>query len=788
MLLNYIKIAFRNLQRQKIYSFISMSSLALGLGFFIMFALMSNFFSSFDNFHDKANRIFGVVQVLSGGADGEQHSAITPTPLAETLVSEFPEIEKATRYFPPGRMVVTYQDKIFYETGIRFVDSSFLSVFSFPLKKGDSETVLSKPYSVLLTEETASKYFDNEDPLGKILTLDNSIEVTVTGVTDNVPKNSTLNYDFLISMETAKNLSHWTEDWKVNNQALFLLLSEGSDPSSLESKLPLVIDKYYPVSKDSPTKIYLFPLLDIFLKSFEIDSYWGSGQISFLFWIIPILLLFVACINFMNLSTARYVMRAKEVGLRKVIGAQRFQLIKQFIGEAVILTFLSLPIAIVLFEFIHPLFSVITGDSIDFNIWNKPHILGFILIVTFLTGLIAGSYPAFYLSVFKPIKVLKGNIQVGKKGGRLRKTLVVVQFTFSIILIVMTVVSIKQLDFNFKVDLGFNRAQIVAVEIAGKARKNLENLKQELKKDKDIVAVSASVGLPVSWETNRRVFPEGSSDDESINMNTYGIDHEFIELLDLKITEGRSFSPLFNDTGNYIINETAVRHLNWESPLGKQLTVGDNKGTVIGVASDFHFQSLYLTGMMPSVLYLDSENVNYMYIKYTSPDKFSGVLLSIEELWKVFAPDLPFEYVLLNDHFEDVYRSGDKTAQMSALIGGIAIFLSCLGLFGLSSFAVERRKKEIGIRKILGASVAKIIRMLVKEFIFLIVVANFIALPISYFLMQSMIQFLYAYPMKMGAMIFLLTAAITLFIAFITVISLTLKAAFSNPIDSLRYE
>ena len=788
MLRNYIKIALRNLKRQKIYSAISMSSLALGLGFFILFALMSDFFKNYDTFHKKADRIFGVVQVLPGGIEGEQHSAITPTPLSPALLSEFPEIEEATRYFPPGRMVIKSQDKIFYETGIRFVDSSFLSVFSFHLLSGDSETVLSQPNSLLLTEESAIKYFGENNPIGKILTLDNSIDVTVTGVIENVPKNSTLSYDFLVSMETAKKLPSWTESWEINNQALFLLLSEGADSNGLDSKLSTVIDKYYPKSKNTPSQLYLFPLLDIFLNSFEIESYWGSGQISFLFWIIPILLLLVACINFMNLSTARYVMRAREVGLRKVIGAQRFQLIKQFLGEAIIMTFLSLPISIMLFELIHPLFSVITGDSIDFNLWNKPHILGFIAGVTFLTGLIAGSYPAFYLSVFKPIKVLKGNIQVGKKGGRLRKTLVVVQFTFSIILIVMTIVSIKQLKFNFKVDLGFDRSQIAAVEIAGEARRNLETLKKELIKDKDIVSVSASAALPVYWETKLRVLPEGASEDESLNMNAYGIDYDFIELVGLTLIQGRSFSLRFEEKGNFIVNETTVRQLNWENPLGNQLTVGDQRGSVIGVVKDFHFKSLYLEEMAPSVLYIDSENINYMYVKYSSSDKFPGVLARIKEQWNIFAPDLPFEYVLLNDYFEDVYRSGDKTAQMSALIGGVAIFLSCLGLFGLSSYAVERRKKEIGIRKILGASVPRIIRMLVKEFIILIVVANIIAIPISYFLMQSMIKFIYAYPMNMGATIFIFTAIITMLIAFITVISLTLKAASANPVNSLRYE
>lgn len=788
MLRNYIKIALRNLKRQRIYSVISMSSLALGLGIFILFALISEFSSNFDTFHKKARRIFGVVQVLPAGIEGEQHSAITPAPLLPALLDELPEIEEATRFHPPGRIVVKYKDKVFYETGIRFVDSNFLSVFSFKIIAGNAETVLSKPYSLVLTEDVAVKYFGDENPVGKTLTLDNRIDVTVTGVTENVPKNSTIIYDFLVSMETAKALYNWMENWKVNNQALYLVLSEGVEPEQLEEKFSTIINKYYPESKDTPKRLYLFPLLDIFLKSREIDSYWANGQISFLFWIIPALLLVVACINFMNLSTARYVTRAKEVGLRKVIGAQRPQLVKQFIGEAVIITFLSLPIAFLLYELLRPIVFGIIGDFIDISLWDNPQIFGLVVGVTFLTGVFAGSYPAFYLSVFKPIKVLKGDLQLGKKGGRLRKTMVVVQFTFSIILIVTTIVSVKQLKFSFNADLGYDRTRIVAVEIADEARRNLETMRKELLRHKDIVSVSASAALPISWNPKRRILPEGLSEDETWNMNVYGIDYDFIELVGIKIAQGRSFSRTYNDTQNYIINKTAVQQLNWKDPLGKHLTIEDQKGTVIGVAKDFHFKSLYLGGISPAILRLEPENLNHMLVKYSSSDRVSGVLEHIKEQWEILAPNLPFEYVILNDYFEEIYKTGDKTAEMSALIGGIAIFLSCLGLFGLSSYAVERRKKEIGIRKVLGASVPGIIRMLAKEFMLLIVIANIIAIPIAYFLMYSMVQFLYAYPTNIGATPFIFTAVITLVIGFITVISLTLKAAVANPVNSLRYE
>jgi putative ABC transport system permease protein len=788
MFKNYIKIALRNIKRQKIYSLITMSGLILGLSVFIMFALLSDFTSNFDSCHENADRIYAVVQVHSSTQEGEQHSAIIPAPLVPALKSEFPEIEKAAGYYPPGRMIVKHQDRIFYESGGRFVDPDFLSIFTFDMIAGEKESALLRANSVVMTKDSALKYFGDEDPVGKTLTLDNKIDVVVTGITENPPNNSSIIYDFLVSMGTARTLYDWMDDWSVNNQAAFLLLSEGAESANLEEKFSLFIDKYYPDTPKSPGRFYLHSLWNFFLGSEGIDSYWGGGQVSYVtIWIVAVLLLIIACINFMNISTARYITRSQEVGMRKVVGASRGQLVKQFLGESTLMALISMPVAILLYELLRPVFAANLGRIFDISILDRPHILIMIFLVTILTGVFAGSYPAFYLSASQPVQVFQKRLLTGKKGSRFRKFLVVVQFTFSIILILMTVISIKQSHHNLNVDLGFDRTNIVAITISDEARDKLEIFKNELVRNKDIISVSASAALPIEWNAESRVLPEGAIEQEAIFMNVYGIDIGLIEMLDLHIVQGRSFSQKYTDSGSFIINETAVRQLQWEDPIGKRITLRGQKGTVIGVAQDFHFKSILLEKMSPAVLYLGQDELNYMFIKYSTPESLPAVVEYIREKWNIVAPDLPFEYITLENAFYEVFQ-GDKTSEMTGILGTLAIFLSCLGLFGLSSYSVERRVKEIGIRKVLGASVSRIVGMLTKDFVKLVAIANLIAIPIAYFMMNAIIHFVYAYPISIGVGIFILTAISTLVVAFLTVSALTIRSALANPVDSLKYE
>jgi hypothetical protein len=378
-------------------------------------------------------------------------------------------------------------------------------------------------------------------------------------------------------------------------------------------------------------------------------------------------------------------------------------------------------------------------------------------------------------------------MMTGKKGGRFRKVLVVVQFTFSIVLILMTVISIKQSRHNLKVDLGFNRSNIVAITLGEDSRDKLEILKTELARNNDIVSVSASAALPVEWNTENRVLPEGILEDEAILMNVYAVDTGFIEMLDIPVIHGRSFSREHKDSNSLIITESAMQQLQWQNPIGKRITLEGIRGTVIGVVRDIHFKSIYLEKISPAILYTGSKELNYILVKYSAPESLPGVMDFIGEKWRMLAPDQPLETITLENAFFDVFQ-GDKTSEMTGILGALAIFLSCLGLFGLSSYSVERRIKEIGIRKVLGASVSRIVGMLTKSFIKLVAIANLIAIPIAYFMMNAIIRFVYSYPVSLGAEIFVVTALLTLLIAFLTVSTLTIKSAMANPADSLKYE
>jgi len=475
MLSNYIKIAWRHLKNHKVYSAITISGLVLGLGVFIVFALLLFSQLSFDSFHKNADRIYCVVQVVSRGVERDHHSAITPSPLKDALLAEFPEIEKAARFSPAGRLVVRHRDKYFYENRIRFVDADFLSIFTFNLIKGQTETVLSKPYSIVLTETSALKYFGNEDPIGKSLTINNDFDVVVTGIIEDIPENSSISFDFLVSMETAGEMNIRMDDWRDNNQATFLLLSDGVSPTRLDAKLSALIQRYFPDSHESPQRLYLHPLQDFRLNSAEIDCYWSNAQISFIaLWIVAVLILIIACINFMNLSTASYAIRANEVGMRKVIGAKRFQLIKQFLGESILMALISLPLALLFSELARPGMIAILGSIFISSIWELPYVLILALGVAILTGFFAGSYPAFYISAFQAVQVFRGRLIKGKKGSRFRKILVITQFTFSIILILMTVITVKQNNHNLNVDLGFDRSGIIAANLNHEARTKLD--------------------------------------------------------------------------------------------------------------------------------------------------------------------------------------------------------------------------------------------------------------------------------------------------------------------------
>jgi putative ABC transport system permease protein len=771
---------------------INITGLALGLAIFSMATLLAEFHFSFDKFHKDFERIYRAVQTFAKAEKDIDHSARTPAPLKQLLAGEFPEIEDATRWIYIDSLSVKYKDKKFFEKGATAmaVDSNFLSFFSFALISGEPETVLSEPNSVVLTESAARKYFGNESPVGKTLTvmLYSELPFKVTGVTKDVPLNSSLQYHLLFSSKTF----NFDDNWHVWG-ATFVKLAEQAHPNRLKQKFPAFIETHLSGLTVVPKELYLLPLADLHLRSFHIQGVWQKDvQDAYLLVLTAgIALLLVVCFNFMNLATAQYVTRYGEVGVRKVMGSSQLQLMLQFLGESILMALIAFPLAIVLNDLMRPLFDAFVGNDIIGEIGprllNSPMMMLKLLAVTILVGIAAGSYPAFFLSRLKPVKILRGDLQTGKKGTRIRQVLVVIQFIVSIFCIIFAISIIKLNDYLYHLDLGYSRDNVLVARVGyGKLSPELEPLKNELRKHPKIVSLSAALWTPVGWGTAFRVIPEGGSERDAWTWNVYGVDYDYIELLDMKMAKGRSFSRNHDESGSLIINETAARQLGWQDPIGRHLTVRNFKGVVVGMVKDFHFSDLF-SGIRPSVMYIRKDFLQILYIKLSHhPD--SEVIEYIKDNWNLFIPDLPFEYSTLDEHFKDSYVPLKQFGMLIGTIGLVAIFFSCIGLLGLSTYAARRRIKEIGIRKAHGASFRNIVQLLLTEFLRLIIMANAIALPITYYVTKIILHKIQAYPMNIGISVFILIGILSLLIAFTAVIYQTYKAAAANPVNALRYE
>ncbi len=792
MLKNYIKTAVRNIFKQKAFSIINIAGLAMGLAIFTLFAVVAGFDTEADKFHDNADRIYSVVQVSSSSNEGEEHTAFIPSPMMQSLLDEFPEIEKGARAFPAGRMIVKYKENIFYENKMLFAGPDFLSIFSFKLVSGHPEKVLAGPNSVVLSQKMARKYFAENSPIGEILMLDNKFPVTVTGVMMNIDEDySSLQYDFLLSMETAKNFVDWLDDWKVNQLSAFLLLDEAANPQQLEDKFPVFVKKYIKTEHNAVQRLYLLSLSDFRMDSKHIHSFWVSTDsfLSLILMFTGTLVLLIACINFMNLSTSRYMGRMKEVGLRKVVGAHRGQLIKQFLSESVIMALFAFPLALLFYDLLMTsILDFIVHYDGNFNIWGHPFIFTYLPVLTIITGIFSGAYPAFVLSSFNPAKILKGNLRSGKQGSRLRRILVVSQFSLAIFLIVITMAWKKQYDHLFEVDFGYNKKNAAVLQLTDEARKNLDLLKDGIRRQAGVISVAASAALPGRWERQLPVVPEGMTKDDAWTMRVYDIDYDFLETLEVDVLQGREHSKNYDDENNFVVNETLIKSLQWDNPIGRQLTIEGKTGNVIGVTKDFNFRGAN-NFILPTVLRLQPDNLEYIIAKYSPFSRFSDIAAVLREQWSSIVPNAPFECLTLEDHFYSVHRGDSIFIKIFGIVDFIAIVISCLGLFGMVSFTVERRTKEIGIRKTLGASVSKITGLLIKDFFVLVVIANIIALPLGYFTMDSLLQYRLAYgKIDIGMNILLITSAITICAAIIAVISQTVKAARANPIIALKYE
>ena len=807
MLKNYITIAIRNFMRFKAYSFINILGLAIGMTCCILILAFIQDELSFDRFHTHADHIYRVIREERVGQTKQIHSG-TSGALHAVLTKDFPELENAARLFRWGAQI-KYGDKVFREN-INAIDPAFLNIFDFPLIKGNKETAFSDPKTVIVSKRFAQKYFGQEDPIGKVITVEHqyfSGEYTVTAVIENAPPNSTLQFEILAATMTGEEARRFWEDWTpfswrpVEN---YVLLKKSADKKELEQKLQGVILQYMGQEVATTNTYYLQPLTRTYLYSnadYGANWPWYSdiSQV-YLTSVIACFILAIACINFMNLATARASGRAREVGLRKVIGAHRKQLIGQFMGEAILMTCLALILSLGLVELFMPHFATfINKPYMSLNLLNDlPIFLGLIVVV----GLLSGSYPAFFLSAFQPIETLKGTTKSG--GTWLRKGLVVSQFALSILLIIGTAVIYQQLHFLRNARLGYNQEQVVRMSIFVRDRSLKKSdepyladrynvVKQTLLQNPNISKATAfRPTLGWGWDLNRKIIAQ-DHESEDIRLPILEVDEDFIPFFEMELVSGRNFSLNIasDSTRAYILNEAAVQLFGWEDPIGKSFewigSGGPNrKGKVIGVVKDFNFDSLHKK-VKPAVLAMRPRLLHHVAVKIPA-DKIEETMAFLEKTWFQFMPkNVPFEYTFLEEQFENIYYAEKRLGTMTTTFSGLAIFLSCLGLLGLVSYSAEQRRKEIGVRKVLGASVQGIVLLLSKDFIKLAIIANLIAWPVAYWATNQWLQN-FAYQTNMGISPFLLGALLAALIAMASVSYQAIKAAHTNPVDALRNE
>jgi putative ABC transport system permease protein len=801
MFRHYTITAWRYVKRQKIYSIINIVGLALGITFFILIMLYIQYELSFDRYNHNARLIYRVAKELPPGHThgGKTMMVNTTPPLAPTLMAEFPEVESAARFCRRRNILLTHEKNHFLEEEIFFTDPQVFDIFSISLVAGNPQTALADPYSIILSQKTATKYFGSENPFGKILRCGDSLELKVTGILKNMPQNSHFIMDIIVPFETLGTISNLDlNSWQNNFCATYLLMAEGSHPDVLESKIPELYRKYANPENWPGGRRYARPFLQsltmIHLHSDLDGELAPNNDIKniYLFSTIALLILIIACINYMNLTTACSAQRGKEVAVRKVVGAQRHQLIKQFYGESMIFTLIALAASLVLICFLLPAFNAFVERDLSLSLLNNPVlILGVILVVAFV-GLLSGSYPALLISSFLPVFGLKRQILRGKRGRVLRNTLVIFQFAVSIGLIICALVVQQQLGFIKNQEVGYDKDQIVVIRLHDQnVKKRLDALKSELKANPDVMAVTATDTLPNNIQSEIGPKWPGMPEDYGFfDIYISYVDEEYLDVYGMDLVQGRNFSQGFpSDTQSaFIFNEALVKALEWEQPLGREFQNWDGEtGRIVGVVKDFNFHSLH-RHIDPMCLYYrkDQRWIYYLSAKIRG-DHIPETLGFMEKTWKTFSPAYPFDYSFFDDIFDRAYRSEHRLGNMFRVFSMLAVVIACLGLFGLAAFTAEQRTKEIGVRKVLGATQKSIFMLLSKEFTKWVLIANFFAWPIAYLAMNKWLQS-FAYRAPLAPWIFALATALTMAVALGTVTMQTAKVASTNPVEVLRYE
>jgi len=797
---NYLKIALRNMKRHKSYSLINIAGLAIGMACCILILLYIQFELSFDKYHEKADRIYLLKRFGNFGGT-ENTSSANNALVAGLMKKDFPEIANAVRIGFMPNPAVKYEENKFYEDKVIYADDSFLNIFTYPMIQGDPKTALEVPYSVVITEEIADKYFGSENPLGKSLRFNNKDDFTVTGVIKNIPRNSHLLFNMVCSFQTLyqqyeKGHPH-LNNFTSNVFRTYIMLKEGVNPDVLTQKFPNFIEEYGGKKLKAlgiSIEYFLMPLTDIHLHTPLSGGRSGIGQILYVyvFTLIAIFILLIACINFMNLATARSAKRAQEVGMRKVLGAVKEKLVIQFLCESVFYSFCSLILSLLLVQLALPLMNSIAGYELTLSFsklkWLLPGLIGIAIVV----GFIAGSYPAFFLSRFQPVKVLKGSIISGTSNSLFRNILVVLQFSISVTLIIGSLIIIRQLNYMKNKNPGFNKEQVVIIPFRDEQLRNsIETIKTELSGYSGIMYVSASSDIPGQYPQYNSKLPEGFPRDQYQLMYDLNVYYDFIPAMGMELVAGRNFSREFGTDQRtaVIINETAAKEFGWENPVGKK--IGDYTGikTVIGVVRDYH-QLPLSEEIKPLFIRITPEDIynpyNLLSIRI-SPGDISRTIDYIRDTWNTIYPNHPFDYFFLDESFNEQFRETERLRGIFSYFAGLAIFIACLGLFGLASFTAEQRTKEIGIRKVMGATTPGIVIMLAKELIKLVLISNAIAWPVAYLIMKN---WLYTFPYRehISFITFVVSGLIVLIIGIVTISYQSIRAGLANPINSLKYE
>jgi putative ABC transport system permease protein len=802
MFRNYFKTAWRNLWKNRAYSAINIIGLATGLAACIIIMLFVSYENSFDSLHKKNIYRLNEVQKFPGMV-ASQKVALSMFPMGPTLKNEFPEILNFTRVNWDDKVKFKYAEKTIYLPAILMVDSTFLDIFDFPLLKGNRATVLQKPNSIVLTASAAEKFFGNEDPIGKRIKRfggNDTLDFEVTGVLKNVPQNSQVQFDGLFPFNTyGKFIPNMMKNWGGNWLNTYLELAPGANMASLEKKFPGYLKKY--MANNDNWKFYelfLLPLKEVHAGASDIGLDYLNYQkfdknYTKIFFVIAIIVLVIACINFMNLSTARSAERSKEVGIRKSIGAQRSQLSVQFIFESIILALVALLFGILLVELFLPFVNQVSQRDIKLPLFTDWRLALSIIGGTVAVGIIAGLYPAAYLSSFQPVKVLKGGSLAGKGKSLLRNVLVVSQFTSAIFLIIATIFAIRQLGFMQSRDPGFDRSSVVTVPLDNQTASKFDVLKQQLLANSLVTGVTAAQDQLGSHLDQSGIMFIGDSAKRDLTSTRLIVDPDYLKLYRIPVLIGRDFSDAKSANGKeYIINEALAKELLKDKPtrpitslLGR--TFGfDSSGTIVGIARDFNFNSLHYKIETMFLFNQKEWGFNTLSVKVNA-DKGKEAVAFIRSVWHENFPDHPFEYQFLDDHFAEVYRADSQVGRIVGALAVLAIIISCLGLFGLASYSAERRTKEIGIRKVLGATVNGIVSLLSKDFLKLVLISNLIAWPLAWLTLHKWLQD-FAYRVNISWWVFIIAGLASLLIAQLTVSFQAIRAAIMNPVKSLRTE